>query len=391
MKKSFIVFLLCVVSFLLTGCLETVSWSPDGNWIAYVSRRSGNPQLWISNVKGTQHIKLTTLSKDEAPFFPVWMPSGDNILFVQADARNNKYSMMLLDTNKKTQQTLVRFDESNSFDFALTTDAVFFAKHNKVYALNIETGAKSEIFKKAGYSPYVYAVSSSGKYLLAGTFSGKANPDMFADPDTLHILGTKTGAAIDIPRNSGEEFLVKDFVSEEDKLFYIVKNQSSGKPSYKGVVLDVETGNKTEALIPLEVDSAATVWMGNSTLRFLKNNLVMDLNVEDGSVRVVKEIHPEESWEPASFSPDGKKLAFLYPLTRDTGKDLFELSSRYMLVVVYDIFSDHVVFLKDKAENDFLYCKALHDGGSTQKANHCLKTFHKKYPHLSKILNSLDF
>lgn len=397
MKKFWLSPLIFLMISLLAGCIETVSWSPDGNWLAYVSSRSGHPQLWISNVKGTQHIKLTTFSKDETPLFPQWMPQGDKILFVQSDEKSKKYALMLLNKNKKTKQLLVRFDDGGFFSSSSVLAAgsiIFFSKHNKVYSLDTETGAKREVYKKTGCTPSVYAVSSSGKYLLVGMSKEKTKPDALDAPEIFNIVDTGTGAVIDIPRKPDEIFLIQKFVPDGDKLFYLVKKQSGKIPSYKGITIDIQTGGKSGkngVPVSLEIDSTTTAWEGNAALRFLKNNLVLDLNIEDGSVRVVKEIYPQDNWKPASFSPDGKKLAFFYPLAQNTGKDIMGMSDRYVLVVVYDIFSGHAVIFKDKAENNFLYCKNLNASADRKTVKSCFQSFMKTYPHLSALRDEAKY
>lgn len=56
-------------------------FSPSGNRIAFVSSRSGQPEIWISDADGSHPFQLTTLN---GPLIhsPRWSPSGDRIVFV---------------------------------------------------------------------------------------------------------------------------------------------------------------------------------------------------------------------------------------------------------------------------------------------------------------------
>jgi serine/threonine protein kinase len=56
-------------------------YSPDGKKIAFVSLRSGNWQLWVSNSDGTNTVQITSFDRGEVAF-PTWSPDGQQIGFV---------------------------------------------------------------------------------------------------------------------------------------------------------------------------------------------------------------------------------------------------------------------------------------------------------------------
>lgn len=52
-------------------------WSPDGSRIAFVSRRTGNAELWLADADGSRQVLLTSTPGDEED--PSWSPDGRRI------------------------------------------------------------------------------------------------------------------------------------------------------------------------------------------------------------------------------------------------------------------------------------------------------------------------
>ncbi len=56
------------------------SWSPDGQWIAFASDRSGNEDIFLVRPDGTGLVQVTTDAADD--IHPVWTLDGERLLFV---------------------------------------------------------------------------------------------------------------------------------------------------------------------------------------------------------------------------------------------------------------------------------------------------------------------
>jgi len=54
--------------------------SPDGQWIAFASRRSGNMDIWIKPIRGGGAIRITSHRADD--IMPAWSPDGRKLVFV---------------------------------------------------------------------------------------------------------------------------------------------------------------------------------------------------------------------------------------------------------------------------------------------------------------------
>ena len=58
------------------------SHSPDGSLVAFVSNRSGNPEVWVASRDGTGTKRLTENSKVASP--PRWSPDGSRLVYAAA-------------------------------------------------------------------------------------------------------------------------------------------------------------------------------------------------------------------------------------------------------------------------------------------------------------------
>ena len=65
----------------------SISYSPDGRWIAFESERSGNWDIWIVKPDGADLTQLTTDSNDD--FYPAWSPDGKQVAFTSDKSGNN--------------------------------------------------------------------------------------------------------------------------------------------------------------------------------------------------------------------------------------------------------------------------------------------------------------
>ncbi|MBN2411351.1 CHAT domain-containing protein [candidate division KSB1 bacterium] len=69
--------------------------SPDGKWMTYVSRQSGNFDIWIRSTAGGRDIQVTFHKADD--YYPVWSPDGRSIVFVsqRSDAEGDIWRVYL--------------------------------------------------------------------------------------------------------------------------------------------------------------------------------------------------------------------------------------------------------------------------------------------------------
>ncbi|HVQ31191.1 MAG TPA: hypothetical protein VMV21_16475, partial [Vicinamibacteria bacterium] len=64
------------------------AWSPDGQWVAFVSARGGKPQVWRIPIGGGEAEQLT--DEKSAPAGPRYSPDGKHIAFLMAEAKTEE-------------------------------------------------------------------------------------------------------------------------------------------------------------------------------------------------------------------------------------------------------------------------------------------------------------
>jgi Tol biopolymer transport system component/DNA-binding winged helix-turn-helix (wHTH) protein len=67
------------VTFDDAGLSRDASWSPDGQWIVFVSNRGGSTDLWKQRIGDPDPVRLTMSEADESQ--PDWSPDGQSIVF----------------------------------------------------------------------------------------------------------------------------------------------------------------------------------------------------------------------------------------------------------------------------------------------------------------------
>lgn len=60
------------------------AWSPDGYRVAFVSHRTGFPELHVMNPDGTNPTALTSIGVNDDKRDPDWSPDGKKLVFAKA-------------------------------------------------------------------------------------------------------------------------------------------------------------------------------------------------------------------------------------------------------------------------------------------------------------------
>ncbi len=119
----------------------------DGGFVAYVSDRSGNDELWLQQVGGGEPIQLTH-SNGESVSSPSFFPDGKRIVYGVTSADRKKSSIDVISALGGNSQVLVSADGGQIPDLKLSPDG-----QQVVYAEILDFNAKFRTISTNGGEP----------------------------------------------------------------------------------------------------------------------------------------------------------------------------------------------------------------------------------------------
>lgn len=248
-------------------------WSPDGRFIAYTSYRSGPANIWLTDV-------VTKKSHPASPaegsqHSPRWSPDGKQILYVADKGGDEIYD---------------------------------------IYLIDIATGQARNLTQTPGYAETGAGWSPDGRKIV---FSSRAKESPSGEIAVVDIATAKirfltSGGPADRSRVSPL------WSSSDDSIYFYDRAWSSLDTNVMRVKASGESG-APENLTPHQGESLnrlADVSRDGRYVLFGSNEMTGWMNVAllDTRTRKRQWITREQAHHiPASFSPDGKRIAF----TRD--------------------------------------------------------------------------
>jgi Tol biopolymer transport system component len=79
------------------------AWSPDGQRMAFTSRRDGNEEIYVMNADGSGQTRLT--NNPETDWYPAWSPDGQRIAFSSVRNGDEEIYVMNADGSGQTRLT----------------------------------------------------------------------------------------------------------------------------------------------------------------------------------------------------------------------------------------------------------------------------------------------
>jgi len=126
--------------------------SPGNTKLVYISDKAGYPQMYISNIDGTGAKRIYTEGYTDSP---VWLPSGDKIIFSMRLSKENNFNIYLYDISQEMSYQLTR-DSGNNENPSVSPDGRYI-----VFSSNRNNKLKNELF--------IMFIDGSGQRKLADT------------------------------------------------------------------------------------------------------------------------------------------------------------------------------------------------------------------------------
>ncbi len=91
------------------------AWSPDGRFIAFVSTRDGNPEIYVMDSEGQDQVRLTI--NEAGDWHPAWLPNGKAFVFTSDRSGNNDlYLMEVSDLQRPSLKAQLTTDPADDRD-----------------------------------------------------------------------------------------------------------------------------------------------------------------------------------------------------------------------------------------------------------------------------------
>jgi tricorn protease len=154
------------------------AWSPDGEWIAYWSDRSGEYELTLRKSDGSGAEKTLTSMGPGFRYDIFWSPDSKKMAYVDQAMKINYYSM---DTDKvvtMTQGLYLFHGNLSSFRVGWSADSRW-----ATFARDVDN-RNSAIF--------IYDTSQGDLHQVTSGFNGEAQPEFDPDGKYLYFLSSRT-------------------------------------------------------------------------------------------------------------------------------------------------------------------------------------------------------
>lgn len=146
---------------------RNASWSPDGKHVAWLSDKSGEYEIWISDTLGEELPRQLTSGSDTYKFGFEWSPDGKMIAW-----SDQHYSLYITDVDDRITKKMVTSGINQLRDYSWSPDSKWLAfteagenKMGLIKLLNVDNSTVYPVTESWYYSEQP-SFSSDGKYLI---------------------------------------------------------------------------------------------------------------------------------------------------------------------------------------------------------------------------------
>lgn len=296
-------------------------WSPDGKWIAYLSDRTGEDELYLAPHDGMgAEVRVTT---DGAMFrlAPVWSPDSRKLLFADKDVR-----LWFVDVNEKKPVLIDRGRYNDITDYSWSPDSrwVAYAKadanlNNVIYLYSLQHRSLTPVTTSfnESWNPvfdpegrYLYFLSNRDYNQVIGVFDFE-----FANPKATRVYAVTLRADLESPFAPRSDEAGKKEEEKKDE-----KKEEKPEPP-KELRVDLEAIRDRVVAFPIPVANISNLRAAKDYVFYVTKpveGLSGPLPGETAAVRVFelkerKESALVELADRFALSFDGSKLLYSAP------------------------------------------------------------------------------
>ncbi|MHC4679128.1 MAG: DPP IV N-terminal domain-containing protein [Planctomycetota bacterium] len=353
------------------GTWPSPRFSPNGDWVSYVTKEAGRSVLHLRKINGTSHVKYTDFQGEIRQ--PIWSPDGTHVVFTGAQEGINRQHADLWALRVEGNQFV-----GAAFPVVPDVEQLEFYNWSRNGQLAYRTG-----FRLGGM--FILPVDlQTGK--VTGTarllVRGGGLPSLCWSPDGKQIAVQQIGGELTfISANTGEkkrnlslpeiEFAARGDMSWSPDGRLIAFGGRDTEKRTGVFLITVKTG-EVKLLVPLERVWASPTWSPDSrTIAYGSKSNVYIVNIEDGKPRRITAREEEEHRGAGNpvFAPDGRSVAYIAGQRRILAttidgketREIFHLKNDTFSIDIFDWSPDgrHIVFTPGNRE---IWCVGT-DGG----------------------------
>jgi tricorn protease len=215
------------------------SWSPDGKWIAYLSDRSGDYEIYVRAADATGEERRITNNAKAWRFEPQWSPDSKMLAFSDKD-----HALHVLDVASGKVTSADKDDYGDITDYRWSPDSrwLTYTKNNEaqfssVYVYNLAdtkayrltsgmTNDANPVFDPKGR--YLYFTSNRDFNL---TFSAWEFNYVYTDPTRVYVgVLAEDGPALFLPQSDEEKAVAEDSAAAAPKADAKPEAKADAKP-----------------------------------------------------------------------------------------------------------------------------------------------------------------
>ncbi len=239
-----------------------VAWSPDGKYIAIVSDKTGEDEIFIFDQKGEKEARQLTSNSDSYKYNPVWSPDSKKILWSD---KMGRLSYLDVETGKTVEVARSKSWEIRSYDWSPDSRWIVYTQQNtfsvsRVLIYNINTKENQPVTDQ-WYNASSARFDPTGQYLYFSS-SRDFNPvyswtewnHAYIDMNKVYMILLKRTTPSPFTPENNEAVVAEPAESEPVK-----KESKSDKKEEKKLSVEVDFDGIFGRVVSLPV-SAGAYW-----------------------------------------------------------------------------------------------------------------------------------